>query len=90
MVLQKYFGEVFFCLFGEQMVEAAKTTLDNLPSSGQCPTVRIKYLDKIAPPQNDWLSGALPFSHCNKACHGYSPGSAIVPFTALLAACPLL
>ena len=90
MVLQKNFGEVFFSLFGEQMVEAAKTTIDNLPSSGQWPAVRIKCLDKIAPPQNDWFSNALPFSHCNKACHGHSPGSAIVPFTILLAACALL
>ena len=90
MVLQKDFREVFFSLLGEKMVEAVKTTLDNLPPSMQCPAVRIKCLDKIAPPQNDWLSNALPFSHCSKTCHGHSPGFAIVPFTILLAACPLL
>ena len=90
MVLQKGIGEVLFSLFEGLMLEVAKTTLDNLPPSGQCPAVRIKCLDKMAPPQNDQLRFALPFSHCNKACHGHSPGSAIVPFTILLAACPLL
>ena len=67
-----------------------QSIIDILPPSGQCAAVRIKCSDKIAPPQNEKLSSALPFFHCNKACHGQSPGLAMVPLTILLAAFPLL
>ena len=67
-----------------------QSIIDILPPSGQCAAVRTKCSDKIAPPQNEQLSCALPFLHCSKACHGQSPGLAIVPLTILLATSPLL
>ena len=71
--------------------EIEQQPLTNLHSGIlQCPAVRMKYLDRIAPPQKTSSFKALIFSCCSKTCHGQSPGLTISPPTILLTAFSLL